>query len=69
MYQVNISTKENDTDDKAYIGMTSLNWKFRYYNHLQSNKKSNIKKSNCHILVFLVSERTRTNTYYKLENN
>ena len=39
--KANISTKENDTNDKVYIGMTSLNWKFRYNNHL---KKSNIKK-------------------------
>ena len=36
VYQANISAKENDNIDKAYIGMTSLNWKFRYYNHLQS---------------------------------
>ena len=36
--QANISTKENDTNYKAYIGITSLNWKFRYYNHLQSFK-------------------------------
>ena len=33
IYQANISTKENDTNDKAYIGMTSLDWKFRYYNY------------------------------------
>ena len=30
IYQTNISTKENDNNDKAYIGMTSLNWKYRY---------------------------------------
>ena len=36
IYQANISTKENYTDNKSYIGMTSLNLKFRYYNHLQS---------------------------------
>ena len=33
MYQANILPKEND---KAYISMRRLNWKFRYYNHLQS---------------------------------
>ena len=38
IHQANISTKENDTNDKAYIVMTSLNWKFRYYNQLQSFK-------------------------------
>ena len=31
-YQANVSTKENDTNEKTYIGMRSLNWKFRYYN-------------------------------------
>ena len=36
IYQANISTKENDYNDKAYISTTSLKWKFRYYNHLQS---------------------------------
>ena len=25
IYQANLSTKENDTNDKSYIGMTSLN--------------------------------------------
>ena len=49
IYQANISTKENDTNEKAYIGMTSLNWKFRYYNHLQSFKNPTLKKSNCPI--------------------
>ena len=34
IYQANISTKKNDAKEKAYIGMTSLNWNFRYYNHL-----------------------------------
>ena len=38
IYQANILTKENDTNRKASIGMTSLNYKFRYYNHLQSFK-------------------------------
>ena len=28
IYQANILGKENDNNDKAYIGMTSLNWKF-----------------------------------------
>ena len=37
IYQANISTKENDID-KACIGMTSLNWKFRYYNHHWPNE-------------------------------
>ena len=40
MYQANISTKENDA---AYIGMTRLNRKFRYYNHLQSYKNPTLK--------------------------
>ena len=43
MYQANISAKENDNIDKAYIGMTSLNWKFRYYNHLQSFRNSTLR--------------------------
>ena len=42
--QTNISTKENNNNDKAYIGMTSLNWKFRYYNHLQPFKNPTLKK-------------------------
>ena len=41
--QANISTKEKDTNGKVYIGMTNLNWKFRYYNHLQSFKHLKIK--------------------------
>ena len=32
------STKENDVKDKAYLSMTSLNWKFRYHIHLQPFK-------------------------------
>ena len=48
IYQTNISTKEND--NKTYIGMIRLNWKFRYYNHLQSFKNPTLKKkSNCPI--------------------
>ena len=38
IYQTIISTKGNDTNEKACIGITSLNWKFRYYNRLQSLK-------------------------------
>ena len=41
--QANISTKENDTAEKAYIGMTSLNGKFRDYNNLQSFKNPTLK--------------------------
>ena len=36
--KLGISTKENDTYEKAHIDMTSLNWKFRYYNHIQPFK-------------------------------
>ena len=43
IYQANISTKENYTNEKAYIGMTSLKWKFRYYNDLQSFKNPTLK--------------------------
>ena len=43
MYQANISTKENTTNDKAYRGMKSLNWKFRYHNPLQSFKNPTLK--------------------------
>ena len=43
LYQANISTKGNDTNVKAYIGILSLNWKFRYYNHLQSFKNQTLK--------------------------
>ena len=38
IYQANISTKEYDNNGKAHMGMTSLDWKFRYYNYLQSCK-------------------------------
>ena len=43
IYQTNISTKENDTNKKVYIGMARLNWKFRYNNHLQSFKNPTSK--------------------------
>ena len=68
IYQADVASKENDTNDKAYIGITSLNWKFRYYNHLQSFKNPTSKIWNCPIKVLLGSKRTKTNTYYKLEN-
>ena len=35
--------KENDTNDKAYIGMISWNWLFRYYNHLQTFKNPTLR--------------------------
>ena len=38
IYQSNNSTKETNTNEKTYICITSLNWKFTYYNHLQSFK-------------------------------
>ena len=43
IYQANISAKKNDNDDKAYIGMTSLKWKFKYYHHLQSFRNPSLK--------------------------
>ena len=43
LYQSNISTKETNTNGKAYIGITSLNWKFRYYNVHQSLKNPTLK--------------------------
>ncbi len=36
VYKANVSAKKNHNIDKAYIGMTSLNRKFRYDNYLQS---------------------------------
>ncbi len=42
-YQANISTTENDSNDKAYLGMTSLNWKCRYYNPLQSFRNPTLR--------------------------
>ena len=36
VYQANISAKENHNTDRVYIGMTGLNKKFRFYNHLHS---------------------------------
>ena len=44
IYQVNISTKENNTNKKTYIGIIYLNWKFRYHNDLQSYKNPTVKK-------------------------
>ena len=38
-----ISAKENDYKDKAHIRMTNLNWKFRYYNHLQSSRNPTLR--------------------------
>ena len=43
IYQANISAKENNNNDKSYIGMTNFNWKFWYYNHLQSFKNPALK--------------------------
>ena len=36
VYQANIYGQENNNNDKAFLGMTSINYKFRYYNHQQS---------------------------------
>ena len=66
MYQANISAKENNNIDKAYIGMTSLKWKFRFYNHLQSYRNSTLGNQTA---LSLKSKRTRTNTCYKLKDN
>ena len=41
--QANISTKEKNTEEKSCIGITSFNWKCRYYNHLQLFKKPTLK--------------------------
>ena len=41
--------------------MTSLNWKFRYYNHQQSFRNPTLKKSNCPIEVLHGSNSTKTN--------
>ena len=38
-----ISAKENDNNDKSHIGMTSLNWKFRYNNYHQSFRNPTLK--------------------------
>ena len=43
IYQVNISTKETNANEKAYIGITGLNWKFRYYYYIQSFKNPTLK--------------------------
>ena len=43
VYKANISAKENDNIDKANIGITSLTWKFRYYNHLQSFRNPTLR--------------------------
>ena len=42
-YHANISVKESNNNDKAYIGRINLNWKFRYYNHRQSFKNPTLK--------------------------
>ena len=43
IYQANISTKEGSTNEKAYIDITALNWKYRFYNHIQSLKYPTLK--------------------------
>ena len=43
MYEANISAIENDNIDMVYIGMTSWNWKFRFYNHLQSFRNPTLR--------------------------
>ena len=53
VHQANILAKENHNIDKTYIGMTNLNWKFRYYSHLQTfknpmlSKKTDLSKYYC----------------------
>ena len=36
VYQAKFFPKENNLDEKVYIGKCSLKWKFKYYNHKQS---------------------------------
>ena len=43
IYQASSLTKENDNNEKAYLCMKSLNWKFKYHNHLQSFKNPTLK--------------------------
>ena len=43
IYQTNISTKETNINGKAYVRITSVNWKFRYYKTLQSFKNTTLK--------------------------
>ena len=38
VYQVNISRKEDKLNSKAYIGISSLNWKLRHYKPLLKNQ-------------------------------
>ena len=41
--QAKISAKENGNNDKSYMGMTSLNSKFRFYNHQQSFRNPTLR--------------------------
>ena len=43
IYLDNILTIKDNINNKAYIDITSLNWKFRYHNHLQSFKNLRLK--------------------------
>ena len=73
IHQANISTEENESNEKIYIGITNLNWKFRYNNHLQSFKNSACKDQTalskyCWYLK-KNKKKTRTNSNYELSNN
>ena len=40
VYQANIFSKEGNSNEKAYIVVSPLKWKFRYYNHSLSFNNS-----------------------------
>ena len=65
IYQANISTKGDNTNNKACISITSLNWKLRYHNQFQSFKNPTLKNQTAVSLAF---EKTGAYTYYKSEN-
>ena len=41
--EANISSKEDNLNRKDYLGISSLNWKFRYYYHRQSFNNTLLK--------------------------
>ena len=69
VYQINIPRKEDKLNSKAYIGISSLNWKLSHYNNRQSFNNPLLKNQ---IPLSKYNgkrkEKTRVNPNNELEN-
>ena len=58
VYQAIINPKEDISDKKFYIGISSTSWKIKYGNHKFSfSREHKKKKSNCSIKTLLGIKR------------